>query len=138
MDMSKFNEVLGDNSVLIVLKGQLRNIVRCVKDDGFVYYTADLRVPRAISNDVYGVTFNLLNVCFNSEFVTSNKYGDDTMKSLKDNEVLLTLTMLSKIDSYTKDGKTFKNNRCQFYVDSCQLIRTIDKPSMSKTSTYNI
>lgn len=135
--LEKFKELLGDNSQLVLLKGQLRNIERKAKDTGEIYYTADLRVPRLNSDDIYGTSFNIMNVCFSTEYVTANGLGDSHMKQLKDNEVILLISLVSSIFVNKNGDNIYKNNRVLFYVEDHMLSRSIEKHEL-KQKSYNI
>lgn len=127
--MLKVSEMM-TGSDLLFLKGQLRNIVQSTKEDGSIYYLADIRVPRSTNlENVYEVSFNLCHVCFSSEYVKSNNISVETMKQFKDNEVLLNVSLNSSIKSYKAgDGNTYKGNNVKFFVEDIILLNSISKP----------
>lgn len=135
--MEKLISLLGENNQLVVMKGQLRNIEKKVKDTGEVYYVGDLRVPRVSDDDVYSVGFNILNICFSNAYVSAKNITDAQMKQLKDNEVTVLLSLVSGIFVNKSGDNTYKNNRVLFYVEDHQLTRQVEQHNY-KTKSYNI
>lgn len=138
MNKEKILEMLGNASSMFLVKAQVRNIVKKVKDGGLPYYLADIRYVKTSSNDFYGVNFNVSHVCFSSDAVVKLGIKDETMKMYKNNECLMLLSVSASIKTFKKDDNTYKLNNVQYFVDDIELIREIDKPVINSSKVVNI
>lgn len=131
--VEKVMEMMGENSQLCFIKGQLRNPEMRVKENDDVYYLADIRVPKLMNDTVYGVSFDVYHVCFSSEFVKENNITKEYITSLKDNEVFVDLTLSAKVNQKKVEGRVDKYNSTNYFVNYIKQLSTIGKSSVSSS-----
>lgn len=122
------------------LKGQLRNIQLREKENKEVYFLADLKVAKKISDsDIYGLAFDTYHICFTHDFVRNASITVDKMRDeFKDNEVFVWLTPNCKINSNKNSDTVNKFNSANFYVNDIMLLTQIKRIEVTKAKVLNI
>lgn len=136
--VEKVIEMMGENSQLCFIKGQLRNPEMRVKENEDVYYLADIRVPKLMNDTVYGVSFDIYHVCFGSDFVKENNITKEFITSLKDNEVFVDLIPSVKVNQKKQDGRVDKFNSSNYFVNYIKQLNKISKPEKSTRKVINL
>lgn len=132
-------ETMENDNDFMFLRGQLRNIQQREKDNKEVYYLADLKVAKSVSNDEkYGMAYDIYHVCFSNEFVKMSNVDIEKMKDFKDNEVFVYLTPVCKINTNKKDGIVSKFNSANFYVNDIMLLNQVSKKEFLKSKVVNV
>lgn len=130
--LENYSKLLGDSNELLIVKGQIKNIEHVNKGND-VYYLADLKVPKINSSEIYNTYFNMYHICFSSDYVKVAKINDEYMKQLKDNEVILNLTINSTIfKKPAENNQFFKYNRINFFVIDCIKTKDVEKVTSLK------
>lgn len=136
--MKKLTTVLGNETELIVIRGQLKNPQKVQKEDGSgYYYTFQLKSIRQSNPDeAYSQGYNTFYCIMSSN--VAKTYTDEQMSGMKENEViaLCSLNARAKTTQYTEKttGEVVERtyNNITLYISDLLQTRSIQKELTNK------
>lgn len=123
-------EIIEEQSEIVILRGQLMNPVACsTKGKGEKYYTFELKVLKRMSDDAYGVGFNMYHMVMPVD--VSKQFNDTEIAGLKGSEIIATCELNARTKKL--DSGAIVNN-VSLYASEIEFVRNISK--VKGTPTY--
>ena len=126
--LERFNEILGSETELIVLKGKMFMPMQHKRqEDNESYYTFRLKCIKKANEDAYSQAYNTYYIIMPVD--VSRRFTSDEIKAMKDNEVICICSTRAYVRNFVnrKTGEQVSVNNINLYCVDLMLIRYINK-----------
>ena len=126
--LEKFNEILGTENELVVLKGKMFMPMQYKRqEDNESYFTFRLKCIKRANEDVYSQAYNTYYCIMPVE--VSKRFTQEDIKEMKDNEVICICSPRAYVRTFTnnKTGEQVAVNNVNLYCVDIMKVRQINK-----------
>ena len=126
--LEKFNEILGSENELVVLKGKMFMPMQYKRqEDSESYYTFRLKCIKRANEDAYSQAYNTYYCIMPVE--VSKKFTQEDIKEMKDNEVICICSPRAYVRTFAnnKTGEQVAVNNVNLYCVDIMKVRQINK-----------
>lgn len=126
--LEKFNEILGSETELIVLKGKMFMPMQHKRqEDNESYFTFRLKCIKRANEDAYSQAYNTYYCIMPVE--VSKRFTSEDVKEMKDNEVICICSPRAYVRTFVnnKTGEQVAVNNVNLYCIDIMMVRQINK-----------
>lgn len=126
--LEKFNEILGSENELVVLKGKMFMPMQYKRqEDNESYFTFRLKCIKRANEDAYSQAYNTYYCIMPVD--VSKRFTSEDVKEMKDNEVICLCAPRAYVRTFTnnKTGEQVAVNNVNLYCIDIMIVRQINK-----------
>ena len=126
--LEKFNEILGSENELIVLKGKMFMPMQYKRqEDNESYFTFRLKCIKRANEDAYSQAYNTYYCIMPVD--VSKRFTQEDIKEMKDNEVICICAPRAYVRTFVnnKTGEQVAVNNINLYCIDIMMVRQINK-----------
>jgi len=126
--LEKFNEILGSENELVVLKGKMFMPMQYKRqEDNESYFTFRLKCIKRANEDAYSQAYNTYYCIMPVD--VSKRYTQEDIKEMKDNEVICICSPRAYVRTFAnnKTGEQVAVNNVNLYCVDIMQVRKINK-----------
>lgn len=126
--LEKFNEILGSENELVVLKGKMFMPMQYKRqEDNESYFTFRLKCIKRANEDAYSQAYNTYYCIMPVD--VSKRYTQEDLKEMKDNEVICLCAPRAYVRTFVnnKTGEQVAVNNVNLYCVDIMKVRQINK-----------
>lgn len=126
--LEKFNEILGSETELVVLKGKMFMPMQHKRqEDNESYFTFRLKCIKRLNEDAYSQGYNTYYCIMPVD--VAKRYTPEKIKAIKDNEVICICSPRAYVRNFlnSKTGEQVAVNNINLYCIDIMMVRSIKK-----------
>lgn len=126
--LEKFNEILGSENELVVLKGKMFMPMQYKRqEDNESYFTFRLKCIKRANEDAYSQAYNTYYCIMPVD--VSKRFTQEDIKEMKDNEVICICAPRAYVRTFVnnKTGEQVAVNNINLYCIDIMMVRQINK-----------
>lgn len=125
--LEKFNEILGSETELVVLKGKMFMPMQYKRqEDNESYFTFRLKCIKRANEDAYSQAYNTYYCIMPVD--VSKRFTQEDIKEMKDNEVICICSPRAYVRTFVNNtGEQVAVNNINLYCIDIMMVRQINK-----------